>query len=260
MAHPPSWLPPPRSLTLPQNELHVWRATLDLAPIDLECLRATLSSDEQARAARFHFPEDQQHFVAAHGALRMILARYLNRAPAQIEFCYSPHGKPELAPPADAHALRFNLSHSQGLALYAITRDHEIGIDLEGVRASPDWEEIATRHFARREVEALRFVPAASRALAFLNCWTRKEAFVKARGEGLSLPLDQFEVSVAPGEPARLLSTSGDPLEAARWSIRELEPATGYIGAVAVRALGLELKLWELKLWEFAAFREPPAR
>jgi 4'-phosphopantetheinyl transferase len=240
---------------LPENEVHVWRATLDVASTDLERLRATLSSDEQARAARFHFPKDQHHFIAARGTLRTILARYFNRAPAQIEFRYSPHGKPELARGSEAERLRFNLSHSQGLALYAITRDHAIGVDLESVQANRDWEQIAARHFAPRELEALRLVPAASRAAAFLNCWTRKEAFVKARGEGLSLPLDQFEVSLAPGEPARLLSTSGDPLEAARWSIRELDPDPGYIGAVAVRALG-----WELKLWEFAALGEPPTR
>jgi 4'-phosphopantetheinyl transferase len=230
----------------------VWRANVDLDPIDLEHLRAVLNSDERARAARFHFPKDQQHFVAARGTLRMILSRYLDRAPAQLEFCYGPYGKPELAPSDDAHGLRFNLAHSQGLALYAITRDHQIGIDLEGRRSNSDWEQIASRLFAPREAEALRLVPAASRAGAFLNCWTRKEAFVKARGEGLSLPLDQFEVSVAPDEPARLLRTTGDPQEAAQWSIRELEPAPGYIAAIAVRAPRCEFKLWEL-----SGFRAP---
>ena len=240
-----SWCRPPRSLALLQNEVHVWRANLGLDPIDLEPLRATLSSDERARAGRFHFPKDQQHFVAAHGSLRMILARYLDHAPAQLEFCYGPFGKPELAPGSNADGIRFNLSHSQGLALYAITRDYEIGVDLEGVRANLSWEDIARRYFAPGEVEALRLVPAPSRAAAFLSCWTRKEAFVKARGEGLSLPLDQFEVSVAPGEPARLLRTTGDPQEASQWSFQQLEPAPSFVAAVAVRAPRCEFRFWE---------------
>jgi 4'-phosphopantetheinyl transferase len=247
-----SWLRAPDYLTLPQNEVHVWRATLDLDDIELERLRATLSSDERDRAARFHFPKDQQHFVAARGTLRRILARYLDRAPEQFEFCYNPFGKPELAPGGDTDGLRFNLSHSQGMALYAFIRDYEIGVDLEGVRADFEWEDIAKRSFSPGEVEALRFVPAPLRAEAFFNCWTRKEAFVKARGEGLSLPLDQFEVSVAPGEPARLLRTTGDLQEASQWSIRELEPDPGYSAAIAVRAPS-----WEFKLWELCGFRAP---
>jgi 4'-phosphopantetheinyl transferase len=242
------WIRPPGSLALPHKEVHVWRANLDLDPIDLESLRATLSPDERARAARFHFPKDQQHFVAARGTLRTILARYLDHDPARLEFWYGPHGKPELAPGGDTDGLRFNLSHSQGLALYAFCRDRAIGVDLEKVRPYPDWEHIASRLFTLREVEALRLVPASSRDEAFLNCWTRKEAFVKARGGGLSLPLDRFEVSVNPGEPACLLSTAGDPEEAACWSIRDLEPAPGYVAAVAVRALKWEFKLWEL-IW-----------
>jgi len=248
-----SWRCPPPSLALPPSEVHVWRATLDLDPIELERMQATLTSDERARAARFRFSKDQQHFVAARGILRMILARYLNRAPAQFEFRYGPAGKPELAPGGDAEGLRFNLSHSRGLALYALTRGHEIGVDVEGVRADFAWEEIASRFFAPREVEALRLVPGPSRAEAFFHCWTRKEAFVKAGGKGLALPLDQFEVSLAPGEPARLLRTTGDPQEASQWSLQELEPAPGYLAAIAVRA-----PKWELKLWELSGFREPP--
>ncbi len=247
-----SWCHPPRWPALPPSEVHVWRATLDLGPVELQRAQATMTSDERARAARFHFPRDQHNFIAARGTLRTILARYVDRAPAQLEFCYSPWGKPQLTPGHDADGLRFNLSHSQGLALYAITRDREIGVDLEGVRADFAWEEIAGRFFAPREVEALRSVPAASQHRAFFNCWTRKEAFVKARGGGLSLPLDQFEVSLALGEPARLIATTGDPQEAPHWSIRELEPAAGYVAAIAVRA-----QKWELKLCELSGFCEP---
>jgi 4'-phosphopantetheinyl transferase len=248
-----SWRRSPQSLALPAGEVHVWRSNLDLDPIELGCVQSNLSWDERARAARFHFPKDQRRFLAARGTLRTLLARYVDYAPAQFEFCYGPSGKPELEPGCNATGIRFNLSHAQGLALYAITRDRAIGVDLEQVQADVAWKEIASRFFAPREVEGLGLVPAPSGAEAFFNCWTRKEAFVKARGEGLSLPLNQFEVSLAPGEPARLLCTTGDPQEASNWSIQELEPAAGYIGAIAVRA-----QRYELKLWDVPGFREPP--
>ena len=239
-----SWLPPPRSLNLPPGEVHVWRAALDLEPAALESAQATLAAEERDRAARFHFARDRQRFIAARANLRAILARYLHREPAQFEFVTSPSGKPELAPGGEAYGLRFNVSHAQGLALYAITRHHPIGVDLERVRLDFAWEEIAERFFAPGELAALRSVPAALQCEAFFHGWARKEAFVKATGEGLSLPLDRFEVSLIPGEPARLLRTAGDPLEASRWRIQELEPAPGYVGAVAARAQEWALKLW----------------
>lgn len=245
MASESSWSHPPRSLSLSRDEVHVWRAQLNLDTVDMEHARATLSSDERARASRFHFPKDREHFIAARATLRIILARYLNRDPAQLEFCYSPFGKPDLAPSANPDGIRFNLSHSQGLALYAITRDHDIGVDVEAMRPNFDWEDIANRYFAPKEVEALRLVPVSLRAEASLNCWTRKEAYVKARGEGLSLSLDQFEVSVAPGEPARLLHTTADPQEPSQWSFQHLEPGPNFVAAVAVRAPRCEFKLWK---------------
>lgn len=240
-----SWRRPPCSLALPPNEVHVWRANLGVNATDLERLRATLTADERARAERFHSPKDQQHYVAARGTLRVILARYLDRSPDQFEFSYGKFGKPELALGSEGGGLRFNLSHSQGLAVYAVTRYQDIGVDLEGMRANLAWDEIAGRFFAPREVEALRLIPPPLRAVAFLNCWTRKEAFMKARGQGLSLPPDQFEVSVGPGEPARLLRTTGGPQETSQWSLQDLEPAPGFVAAVAVRVVGCEFRLWE---------------
>jgi len=236
-----SWRPAPRSLTLPENEVHVWRVALELDTGELKRIQSTLSSDERVRVARLLFPKDQQRFVAARGFLRTILARYLDREPARIDFRYGPFGKPELAPVCAADGLRFNVSHCEGLALCVITRHHEIGVDIERVRGDFAWEEIAERFFAPREVEALRSVPAALQYQAFFNCWTRKEAFVKARGEGLALGFDQFEVSLVPGDRVRLLRRAGDPEEASRWSIHEVEPASGYVAAVAVRAQGCRL-------------------
>jgi 4'-phosphopantetheinyl transferase len=206
----------------------------------------TLSSDERARASRFHFEQHQRHFIAAHGILRTILARYLGREPASLEFCNGPLGKPKLPAGSEAKGLCFNSSHSRGLALYAVTCHCDVGVDVEYIRDGFAWEEVADRFFAPGEVEALRAAPAGSQYQAFFNYWTHKEAVMKASGEGLSLPLRQFEVSLAPGEPTRLLYVDGDSQEASQWSVRELAPAAGYIGAVALRAHG-----WTPKLWDF---------
>ncbi len=137
------------------------------------------------------------------------------------------------------------MSHSHGVALYAVTRDREVGIDLEFIRRDLEVEQIAERFFSRRETATLRALPTALREYAFFLCWTRKEAYIKARGEGLSLPLDQFDVSLIPGEPAALLSTQPDSDEALRWSLQELTLASGYVAALAVEGRGWSLSCWQ---------------
>jgi 4'-phosphopantetheinyl transferase len=234
-------------LTLRRDEVHVWRAELALDPADFIKLQETLAPDERERAARFRFLKDRQRFIAARGVLREVLARYLNQDPARLEFCYGPSGKPTLAAGMGAGELRFNLSHSHGLALYAITRRREIGVDLEYVRPQLAEEQIAERFFSRHEVEALRALPASIQPEAFFHCWTRKEAYIKARGEGLAVPLDSFDVSLAPGEPPALLSVRSDPREAARWSLETLSPGSGYVGAVAAEGSDWSIRLWR---WE----------
>ena len=181
--------------------------SLDQTQSQIQSFLHTLAADEQARAERFHFERDREHFIVARGVLRAILGRYLNRAPERLSFCYGAHGKPALAGEAGADAIRFNVSHSHGVALYAVTRGREVGIDLERIRFDLAVLEIAERFFSRREVATLRTLPTEAQRQAFFRCWTRKEAYIKARGEGLSLPLDQFDVSLAPGEPAALLGT-----------------------------------------------------
>jgi 4'-phosphopantetheinyl transferase len=226
----------------------VWRASLDLDAARIQDLHCTLTPDEQERADRFHFQKDRDHYIVARGTLRAILGRYLVVEPSALRFCYSSYGKPALAETFGGNELSFNLAHSHQLALYAVTRRREIGVDLEYVRADFADEGIAERFFSPREVAALRTVPQNLRKEAFFNCWTRKEAYVKAIGEGLSMPLDQFDVSLAPGEPALLMSTRKDPQEAARWSLQALFPGSGYVAALAV-----EGHSWQLKCWQWLA-------
>jgi 4'-phosphopantetheinyl transferase len=173
------------------------------------------------------------------------LGRYLGLKPGQLRFCYGPHGKPSLAPPLEEEALRFNVSHSQGLALFAVARGRELGVDLEYVRPIAEVEQIVARFFSERESKAFSALPAGRRLEAFFNCWTRKEAYVKARGGGLALSLKQFDVSLAPGEAAALSCTGDDAQEVARWSLWALEPGPGYVAALAVEGHGWRLACWQ---------------
>ena len=230
------WLPPPVRLSLVPDEVHVWRAQLDLPLAQVEQLRHSLTPDEVDRSDRFHFEKDRHHFIAGRGILRAILGSYLNAAPKQLRFSYNEYGKPFLnAGSEERPQINFNLSHSDGLALYGFVREREIGIDLERIRTNFEHEEIAARSFSPREVAVLGAVPPAMKALAFFHCWTRKEAYIKAQGQGLSLPLDSFDVSLVPGEPATLLATRDDPQEVSHWSLHDLAPGYGYAGALAVR-------------------------
>jgi len=243
LEHP--WLPPPADLTLSSNDVHVWRATLDQPVTRVQQLAQTLSDDERMRAERFHFEQDRKRFIVSHGILRTILSCYVGIEPSRLQFCYRSQGKPYLTQRFDGGTLRFNLAHSHELALYAFTRGREIGIDLERVRAEVACEQIAARFFSPRESATLRALPATVKQKAFFTCWTRKEAYIKARGEGLSLPLDQFDVSLAPGEPAALLNMRGGPMESSRWSLQELILGPGYVAALAVEGHGWRLACWE---------------
>ena len=243
----PSWFPSPETLILGDNEVHVWRASLELPSSQVQRLRRNLSEEELERAERFHFERHRDHFIGARGLLRTILGRYLMTDPGKLQFRYGPKGKPELAGKASQRPLHFNVSHSHGLALYAVTREHEIGVDVERIRPDLAGEKIAERFFSSREAATLRELPAHMRQKAFYTCWTRKEAYLKAIGQGITLHLDQFEVSVAPGEPAVLLSINGDPKEASYWSLKGLDPGPGYVGALAVKGHGWDLRCWHWK-------------
>jgi 4'-phosphopantetheinyl transferase len=239
------WLEPPARPALTEGEAHVWRSYLDQDRPTVQALLEFLSPDEQARAGRFYFQKDREHFIVARGVLRVILGRYLNLAPWQLRFAHNQYGKPALSREVDDGRLRFNVSHSHGLALFALTSGRDIGVDLERVRADFASLELAQRFFSPVEVAALQMLSPAAQIIAFFNCWTRKEAYIKARGEGLSYQLHRFTVSLGDGEPA-LLSTDDEPGEAARWSLIELYPAEDYRAALAVEGARPLLRCWQV--------------
>ena len=248
---PPSskklWSSPPDGLTLGTSDVHIWRVSLEQPAALVSNLRQLLAPDEQARADRFHFEIHRRHFIVGRGVLRNLLARYLKIAPADIEFTYSEYGKPAVADSiAQARRLNFNLAHSGEFALYAFTLMGEVGVDIETIRPDFTGDDIARRFFSATEVGCLDQLEPQLRHEAFFNCWTRKEAFIKAKGIGLSLALDQFDVTLAPSEPAELLRTRWDESEAGRWSLQAIDVGPGYAGAVAVAAHDWRLSCWHV--------------
>jgi 4'-phosphopantetheinyl transferase len=207
----------------------------------LDRLKATLSEDEKDRAARFHFAADKDRFIAAHGSLREVLSRYLHCAPDQFSFITNTHWKPAL----HDQKLEFNLSHSGDFALIAIAQECKVGVDVERIRSGISSHVIAQQYFSKREFAELQSLPLEQREAAFFTCWTRKEAYIKAQGLGLSLPLESFDVSLSPEEPAILRATRPDPQEAARWTLFSLNVDPCYQAAAAVKGQGLEFRLWD---------------
>lgn len=218
-------------LPLEADDIHIWPLSLDLPEAELRRLEDVISAEETAFAKRFAFPSDRRRYVAAHGLLRLVLARYLDTIPAAVTFRRNTDGKPRLAHP---ERLRFNLSHSGLLGLLAVSAKREVGVDVEEIRDIDNIEDLAKTCFSPAEQAALAAVPAEQRKRAFFAGWTRKEAFLKALGDGLSRPLDSFTVSLAPAEPAKLLRVEGAPRTSESYAIRSLEPAPGYLGALAV--------------------------
>jgi len=229
---------PPEVLKLANDEIHVWRASFEQPAEHIRQLASVLSANERSRAERFRFERDRRTFTIGRGVLRVILGHYIGIEPGQVQFRYGPYGKPYLAQELERSALRFNLAHSHELALYAFARGREIGVDLERVRPMPDAEQIAARFFSARENRALQALPQAQKIQAFFNCWTCKEAYLKASGEGLARPLDTFDVSLVPGEATRLLYVKGQPEEIDRWSFKTFVPAADHLATLAVEGLG----------------------
>ena len=238
---PPSsdWPAPPSEVRLDAGEVQVWRASL-AAPAALRArLRATLADDERARADRFVAHVHRDRFVVARAFLRAVLGRLLAIPPDAVRFRYEAAGKPR------TDMLRFNLSPSGALALLAVTRDREVGVDVEELRAVTDAEALAERFFAPGETERLRSLDPAARDAAFLRCWTLKEAYVKAVGEGLGLPLDRFEVGYVPVVPSPALRLLDESPDDGRWALRTLEPGPGYVGALAAEGQGFRLTSYQ---------------
>jgi 4'-phosphopantetheinyl transferase len=233
------------SIALHHDEVDVWLADLNRSGFPAREIDRILSQEEQERAARFHLQRDRNHFAAGRAMLRSILGRYLNADPCHLQFSRGPHGKPVLATERGADALCFNIAHSHDVVLCAVARGRDIGVDVERVKPDVDVDLIAERFFSQREIAALRMLPPERKLKAFFTCWVRKEAYVKARGDGLAMGLDSFSVSFSPGEPPALLDVQGHPEEALAWSLRELDVAPAFAAALAVRAGEFGVRRWE---------------
>jgi 4'-phosphopantetheinyl transferase len=221
------------------REVHVWSLRLDLARAARTRLEAFLSAEERARAERLVRPRDRSRFVCAHGLLRVVLSAYLGRRAAAVELEKGPGGKPRLAGGAAPH---FNLAHSGSIALVAVSGDHEVGVDVERIREVGDLDALAARCFSPAERAQFEAMDASVRLEAFFAGWTRKEAFLKAVGDGLARPLDSFDVTLAPGAPARLLRAEGVAGGAEGYVLSAVRPAPGYVGAVAVEGRGVAIR------------------
>lgn len=230
------WYHPPRSLAVGPGEVHLWRLPLKPPHHQLVRLGQLLSNDERARADRYKLEHIRRRFIAARGQLRQVLSRYLDEPAERIAFRYESLGKPFLAAPWDQSGLHFNLSDSHEMALCSVTAGIELGADVERIRAVVNFHELARRFFAESEINLIENLDQRERLLGFFNCWTRKEAYLKAVGSGLSFPLNKLEVTVTPGEPARLLTLNGSRQEALGWHLAALVPMPGYVAALAMRA------------------------
>ncbi len=239
------WDPAPADFTLSKREVHVWRASLDVTVTERQQLARALTLNEWRRAQRFYFPSDRAHFITSRGLLRDILSRYQGVPPEHLHFGHNNFGKPFLVSLTGQDTLSFNISHSNALLLVAITRCKSVGIDVEHVRSIENYKQIAQSTFSSQENAMLLSLPAESRLEAFFTCWTRKEAFIKAIGEGLSYPLDRFVVSLTPGKPAAILNLTGRVQKRSRWSLHALSPGPGYVGALAIERCEGKLKFWQ---------------
>lgn len=243
------WPLPPRDFPfrLPRNHVQLWAFPLDLEPERLRALESFLSRKELDRANRYHFPLDRHRFLAGRGQLRLLLSRYLESDPAALDFNYGCYGKPGLSEPWAGTNLHFNLAHSDGLAVAAIA-DAECGIDVEQIRFLDDFDDLVARFFSPREKLGFKRLPAEEKAEAFFNLWTRKEAWLKAVGEGIGYALDRVEVSYLPREPARLLALPEAAGPVSRWTLKAFEPAPGFAAALALAKAPGSISIFRLKI------------
>jgi Phosphopantetheinyl transferase len=228
------WPAPSGSLHLEEHQTHLWAWCLDLEGPELARLNDLLSPEEQLRARRFRFDLHRNRFIAGRGQLRLLLSHYTKQEPAKLQFSYGPHGKPKLV--GMEPSLQFNLAHSAELALLAVNRTISLGVDLEELHPLDDAPALVARFFSSRENLAFQQLPENQKLTAFFNLWTRKEAWLKATGQGIGYSLDKVEVSFLPDEEARLHSVP-ENTSASEWQLTSLKPATGFTAALAVADL-----------------------
>jgi len=225
-------------LALADKELHVWRAQLDFPPAVLQQMASTLSSDDTGRVERFLITRVRERFIAARGILRQLLGVYLGLDPARLEFCYGPEGKPSLSTIHNSR-ISFNVSHSGNMALFAVCSGAELGVDIEEVKSDFKGIQIASHFFSEKEIAELAKLPPKRANEAFFECWTAKEAYVKARGQGLSIPLRSFTIGL--GYREQFLQDE----RGRRWGCYALEVTPGFAGAVVAEGEGWRLRHYE---------------
>lgn len=233
------WLWPPADLELADDEVHVWRVGLERP---FGTFWPLLTAEEQARADRFHFARDRRRYVVGRGTVRTVLGRYLGVDPAALVLDVTKFGKPFLV----NYALHFNLSHSQEVGLLAVCRGSVVGVDVEEKRPLSDLHSLASHVFSPTELQTLHALPPAQQPDGFFNAWTRKEAFIKAVGEGFSYPLKKFAVTLAPGDPAQIIQVQGSTEAATAWNLYLLPPLPGFASALVIKAGN-----WRLSCWQF---------
>jgi 4'-phosphopantetheinyl transferase len=243
-----TWRTPETFPALAADAVHVWRIALTISDAELNRRARVLTFEELARAARFHFERDRHRWMATRATVRALLARYTGVPADSLRFHLGPHGKPSLEAP-NGTGLEFNVSHSGELALCAVSRGRAVGVDVEAIRPEFATLSMARRFFAPAEVSSLESIPPNEQTQAFFACWSRKEAYMKARGTGIALGLDRFEVSLLPGRPASLLATHDEPDAVKRWTLMALAPGDGYAGALVTDGPA-RLECWH---WTFAA-------
>jgi len=236
------WASPPADFELSAGQIHVWAFSLDRSSASHAHFAASLSVDERERAGRFRFDVHRDRFIVGRGVLRGVLGRYLGITADQIQFVYGSNGKPALSKGADE--IRFNLAHSRDLALLAVARNFDLGVDVELIRPIPDAAELVERFFSPSENALFQNLPEQERPVAFFNLWTRKEALLKGTGEGIACSLRSVQVSFLPGEPARLIKVEDRPGENQRWRLHDLKPAGGFSAALAFETAGPEVSCW----------------
>ena len=240
------WKIPKSQIFLYEDDLHIWKSPLNIDVQRVQFLKSLLSTDETKRAERFYFDKDKEHFEVGRGILRVLLGNYLNINPKKIKFHYNQFGKPFITDQFKNSKIQFNLSHSKDMLVLVFCKTANVGIDIEFMRTDFDLLRLARQFFSKREVKELISTPSNLLREAFFNCWTRKEAFIKAKGKGLSIPLDKFDVSSAPGKPARLCYYNENPSEISDWFLYELNGiGENYISSVAIKGRPENMKYWE---------------
>jgi 4'-phosphopantetheinyl transferase len=241
---PCTWPVPPQDVALRNGEIHLLCAAPSAFSHSLSRFRSLLAPPELERAAKLHFPADRDSYTIRHGLRRLLLSRYLQQDPLRIEFVYGKAGKPEIK--NDGLSLFFSESHSAGLALFAVTCMSPVGVDIEWVRPIPEFDKIAAHYFSAHEVRALRNLPLDDRMTAFYSCWTSKEAYLKATGEGIGAGLNKVEITLDQSLRAVALHVTGSSRAQSTWRLQAFSPAPGYVGAVAVNGNVPSVSQWRL--------------